>query len=103
MLHSQAQVLVAALFSSMLVQVSSAPHRDMKTEMANHADVKDLTHLLLKFLPELMSGRAEQMFPELEEDEMGVRDKVMRRHLPLSQRERKAGCRNFFWKTFTSC
>uniref|UniRef100_A0A3Q2VW15 Somatostatin/Cortistatin C-terminal domain-containing protein n=2 Tax=Haplochromini TaxID=319058 RepID=A0A3Q2VW15_HAPBU len=31
------------------------------------------------------------------------REEVTRRHLSLSQRERKAGCRNFFWKTFTSC
>nr|XP_032800169.1 somatostatin [Petromyzon marinus] len=23
--------------------------------------------------------------------------------LPLGQRERKAGCKNFFWKTFSSC
>nr|Q9PRR0.1 RecName: Full=Somatostatin; Contains: RecName: Full=Somatostatin-35; Contains: RecName: Full=Somatostatin-14; Flags: Precursor [Lampetra fluviatilis]AAB36059.1 somatostatin [Lampetra fluviatilis=river lamprey, pancreatic tissues, Peptide, 35 aa] [Lampetra fluviatilis] len=23
--------------------------------------------------------------------------------LPLGNRERKAGCKNFFWKTFSSC
>uniref|UniRef100_A0A3B4D7X6 Somatostatin/Cortistatin C-terminal domain-containing protein n=1 Tax=Pygocentrus nattereri TaxID=42514 RepID=A0A3B4D7X6_PYGNA len=27
----------------------------------------------------------------------------MVRQLPFPQRERKTGCRNFFWKTFTSC
>ncbi|PWS20986.1 hypothetical protein DKP78_25960, partial [Enterococcus faecium] len=31
----------------------------------------------------------------------GHRDQVPRQ-LPNSQRERKAGCRNFYWKTFTS-
>lgn len=66
--------------------------------------------LLLKFVSELMAARGDQTLPEMqeeeeleEEEEMGVREEVMRRHLPLSQRERKAGCRNFFWKTFTSC
>uniref|UniRef100_A0A8D3A7U3 Somatostatin/Cortistatin C-terminal domain-containing protein n=1 Tax=Scophthalmus maximus TaxID=52904 RepID=A0A8D3A7U3_SCOMX len=50
------------------------------------------------------ANRADQETPELEEEEeVGGSVEVMRRHLPLSQRERKAGCRNFFWKTFTSC
>uniref|UniRef100_A0A3B4YGB2 Somatostatin/Cortistatin C-terminal domain-containing protein n=1 Tax=Seriola lalandi dorsalis TaxID=1841481 RepID=A0A3B4YGB2_SERLL len=68
-------------------------------------ELPDLAHLLLlKFVSELMAARVDQMLPGLEEEEeVGVREEVMRRHLPLSQRERKAGCRNFFWKTFTSC
>uniref|UniRef100_A0A4W6D305 Somatostatin/Cortistatin C-terminal domain-containing protein n=1 Tax=Lates calcarifer TaxID=8187 RepID=A0A4W6D305_LATCA len=66
--------------------------------------LQDLARLLLlKFVSELMAARVDQMLPVLEEEEVGVREEVMRRHLPLSQRERKAGCRNFFWKTFTSC
>uniref|UniRef100_A0A3Q0SE16 Somatostatin/Cortistatin C-terminal domain-containing protein n=1 Tax=Amphilophus citrinellus TaxID=61819 RepID=A0A3Q0SE16_AMPCI len=57
--------------------------------------LQDLTHwLLLKFMAELRARGDETM---------RGRAGVMRRHLPLSQRERKAGCRNFFWKTFTSC
>uniref|UniRef100_A0A674PCY3 Somatostatin/Cortistatin C-terminal domain-containing protein n=1 Tax=Takifugu rubripes TaxID=31033 RepID=A0A674PCY3_TAKRU len=38
-------------------------------------------------------------------EEAGVREGevMMRRQVPFSQRDRKAGCRNFFWKTFTSC
>ncbi|XP_071315533.1 somatostatin-1A [Trachinotus anak] len=107
MLGSQVQVLLVALFSFvLLVQVSGAPRRDMQTEIlrADFANNKDLAHLLLlKFVSELMAARVDQMLPELEEEEVGVREEVMRRHLPLSQRERKAGCRNFFWKTFTSC
>uniref|UniRef100_A0A665V8K9 Somatostatin/Cortistatin C-terminal domain-containing protein n=1 Tax=Echeneis naucrates TaxID=173247 RepID=A0A665V8K9_ECHNA len=83
MLGFEVQVLLVALFSSALL---------------------DFDHsLLLKFMSELMTTRADQMLPELEEEEVGVRAQMMRRHLPLSQRERKAGCRNFFWKTFTSC
>ncbi|KAG7243423.1 hypothetical protein INR49_011880 [Caranx melampygus] len=89
-------------------KVSGAPRRDMQTEIlrADFTNDKDLTQLLLlKFMSELMAVRADQVLPELEEEEeeVGVREQVMRRHIPLSQRERKAGCRNFFWKTFTSC
>ncbi|XP_038586360.1 somatostatin-1A [Micropterus salmoides] len=107
MLRSHVQVLLVALFSSvLLVQVSGAPRRDMLTETlrADLENDKDLTHLLLlKFVSELMAARGDEMLPELDEREVGVGEEVMRRHLPLSQRERKAGCRNFFWKTFTSC
>ncbi|XP_071765566.1 somatostatin-1 [Centroberyx gerrardi] len=108
MLRSQLQVLLVALLSSvLLVRVSGAPRRDMLTEMlrADLAKDKDLTHLLLlKFVSDLVAARENEVLPELEEEEeSGIREAVVRRHLPLSQRERKAGCRNFFWKTFTSC
>ncbi|KAF3697913.1 Somatostatin Somatostatin-28 Somatostatin-14 Precursor [Channa argus] len=92
MLRSQLQVLLVAFFSSvLLVQVSGAPHRDMQRQ--DLLNGKDITHLL-NFVSELMVAK-DQMLPELKE--------VVQRHLPLTQRERKAGCRSFFWKTFTSC
>ncbi|KAM3590889.1 uncharacterized protein V6R79_018397 [Siganus canaliculatus] len=109
MLCSQVQLLLVALFSSvLLLQVSGAPRRDLLTERlrADLANDQDLSHmLLLKFVYELMAVRRDQTLPELlaDTEEVGVREEVMRRHLPLTQRERKAGCRNFFWKTFTSC
>ncbi|XP_076581491.1 somatostatin-1A [Chaetodon auriga] len=109
MLRPQVQVLLVVVFSSvLLVEVSGSPRRDMLTETlrADLANDKDLAHLLLlKFVSELMAVRGDEMLPRLqeEEEEVGVREEVMRRHLPFSQRERKAGCRNFFWKTFTSC
>ncbi|KAF0029253.1 somatostatin-1A [Scophthalmus maximus] len=108
MRRSQVQVLLVALLSCvLLVQVHGAPHRDEQTgtpgeELTNNKDLSPL--LLWKFVSELMAARADQVTPELEEEEeVGGSVEVMRRHLPLSQRERKAGCRNFFWKTFTSC
>ncbi|XP_077598811.1 somatostatin-1 [Stigmatopora nigra] len=52
--------------------------------------------LLLRLISDLADR--DQAPPEL-----GVGLALMRRHLPFPQRERKAGCRNFFWKTFTSC
>ncbi|XP_039996197.1 uncharacterized protein sst5 [Xiphias gladius] len=107
MLRPQVQVLLVALFSAvLLVQVSGAPRRDRQTETltADLVDDKDLAHLLLlSFVSGLMAARVDQMLPEPGEEEVGVREEVVRRHLPLSQRERKAGCRSFFWKTFTSC
>uniref|UniRef100_A0A8C7SYP7 Somatostatin/Cortistatin C-terminal domain-containing protein n=1 Tax=Oncorhynchus mykiss TaxID=8022 RepID=A0A8C7SYP7_ONCMY len=42
-----------------------------------------------------------EVLPDLEAA-LWVRSEVVRQ-LPLNQRERKAGCRNFYWKTFTSC
>ncbi|XP_070786127.1 somatostatin-1A [Enoplosus armatus] len=107
MLRSPVQLLLVALFSSvLLVQVSGDLRRDMLTETlrADLSNDKELAHLLLlKFVSELMAAEGDEMLPEPKEEEVGVREEVMRRHLPLSQRERKAGCRNFFWKTFTSC
>lgn len=127
MLRSLVQVLLLALCSSvLLLQVIGAPYRGMQTEILR-ADITDdkvshfavlaavsdknfkLKHLsvllqdlapFLKFMFKLTRG--DEML-HLLEDKEGGRDRVMRRHLPLSQRERKAGCRNFFWKTFTSC
>nr|XP_020484888.1 somatostatin-1A-like [Labrus bergylta] len=104
--HFQVQVFFVVLFSSvLLLEVSAAPHSDMLTEtlredLVNDKDLAPL--LLLKLMSELMAARGDEMLPESEEV-LGVREEVMRRHLPLSHRERKAGCRNFFWKTFTSC
>ncbi|KAJ3585742.1 hypothetical protein NHX12_014461 [Muraenolepis orangiensis] len=56
--------------------------------------------LLLDYLAEMARARTNEVLPEVEASRFGG---VVRRHLALSQRERKAGCRNFFWKTFTSC
>ncbi|XP_008433651.1 somatostatin-1A [Poecilia reticulata] len=109
MLRSQMKVLVVALCSSMLaLHVSSAPQMDELTEtlQAELIGDKDLTGLLfLRFMSELMASREEMIREqeEEEEDELGGRQRLMRRHIRFTHRERKAGCRNFFWKTFTSC
>ncbi|XP_052315543.1 somatostatin-1-like isoform X1 [Oncorhynchus keta] len=64
---------------------------------------RDLSHILLLKMLDLMATAAggNEVLPDLEEA-LGVRSEVVRQ-LPLNQRERKAGCRNFYWKTFTSC
>lgn len=62
---------------------------------------------LLKFASEVMAAEREMLLlPEEEEDEeeAGGRGRMrVQRQVPFSQRERKAGCRNFFWKSYTSC
>uniref|UniRef100_A0AAY5KJK0 Somatostatin/Cortistatin C-terminal domain-containing protein n=1 Tax=Esox lucius TaxID=8010 RepID=A0AAY5KJK0_ESOLU len=66
--------------------------------------LQDLSRiLLLKMMSDQMTTttRRNKVLPDLEE-ELGIREEVVRQ-LPLTHRERKAGCRNFFWKTFTSC
>ncbi|TKS92868.1 Somatostatin-37 Somatostatin-34 [Collichthys lucidus] len=111
MLGSQVKVLLVAFSSVLLVQVrrrSTQRHADRNTEDRSGKRQGEIFAylLMLKFVSELMAAEGDQMLPEPEEDEeaMGVGGgEVMRRHLPLTQRERKAGCRNFFWKTFTSC
>uniref|UniRef100_A0A8C4SEV4 Somatostatin/Cortistatin C-terminal domain-containing protein n=1 Tax=Erpetoichthys calabaricus TaxID=27687 RepID=A0A8C4SEV4_ERPCA len=56
--------------------------------------------LLIKFLSSLM--KSENGVLDDSEEDPTVREESTRQ-LPSSQRERKAGCKNFFWKTFTSC
>ncbi|XP_055360122.1 somatostatin-1A [Betta splendens] len=101
MLPSQVRLLLPLFCWALLGQVSSAPHTDLWPQAlgADEARNKDLANLLLdSFVSELVAARGDRTLPELEEKE-----EVMRRHLSFSQRERKAGCRNFFWKTFTAC
>ncbi|KAJ0006245.1 hypothetical protein NQD34_013518 [Periophthalmus magnuspinnatus] len=90
-------VLLFLLSSLVLGEVSSAPQRGELIKDHNLAQL-----ILVQFLSELMAMNEMDMEPRLEE-QLGIRETVMRRQLPLTQRERKAGCRNFFWKTFTSC
>ncbi|CAB1351678.1 unnamed protein product [Coregonus sp. 'balchen'] len=85
MLCSQLQELLVALSASVLLaRVSIAPHRD------------DLSRILLLKMSDLMTTAAgeNEVLPDLEEA-LGVRSEVVRQ-LPLSQRELKLGCRNFF-------
>uniref|UniRef100_UPI00398F7EAC somatostatin 1, tandem duplicate 1 isoform X1 n=1 Tax=Pristiophorus japonicus TaxID=55135 RepID=UPI00398F7EAC len=64
-------------------------------------------YTLAQLLSELANAENEALeaddIPRLgEQDE--VRVELERSANPnLAQRERKAGCKNFFWKTFTSC
>uniref|UniRef100_A0A8C6UP48 Somatostatin/Cortistatin C-terminal domain-containing protein n=1 Tax=Neogobius melanostomus TaxID=47308 RepID=A0A8C6UP48_9GOBI len=93
MLQGRAQVLLG-----FTVNVDSAPHGDLlRGELIRGDDLARL--ILVQFLSELMEMNEGDVDSRLVE-QLGIRETVMRRPLPLTQRAR---CRNFFWKTFTSC
>ncbi|KAJ8008303.1 hypothetical protein DPEC_G00103440 [Dallia pectoralis] len=100
-------LLVALLVTVWPARVDAAPHSDLLTEVLGRDSTEgnaDLSRMLLLLkMSELMNSATGQneVLPDLEED-LGIREEVVRQ-LPLTHRERKAGCRNFFWKTFTSC
>ncbi|XP_030634993.1 somatostatin-1A [Chanos chanos] len=103
---SQLQVFTVVVSISVLAcTVNAAPQRDVLTQILNSdmdpKSSEELSRVLLvKLLSDLVSPRDNDILSEVEA--LGGRD-MMVRQLPLSHRERKAGCRNFFWKTFTSC
>ncbi|KAK1153260.1 somatostatin-1-like [Acipenser oxyrinchus oxyrinchus] len=103
MLCCQLQVLLVAVsMSVLLAQASGAQQSDRLAELLR-TDLPEEKEefsrvLLLKMFSDLLK-------PEnaiLPAEDSGIRRDVTRQlHVP--QRERKAGCKNFFWKTFTSC
>ncbi|XP_066578594.1 somatostatin-1A [Amia ocellicauda] len=107
-LCSQLQVLLVALSASVLLtRVGSAvPPGERLSALVRTGDPEgkeDLSRvLLLKVLSGLLRAEEEEAAPPVSAEDAGIREEVARQ-LPLSQRERKAGCRNFYWKTFTTC
>ncbi|XP_016325331.1 somatostatin-1A [Sinocyclocheilus anshuiensis] len=100
-------VLVTLSVSLLLCSVSSAPRGDMMLQLLRSEvdpkenELQDLSRLLL--LKQLSESVAPEEKNALESiDDLEARNEVVRQ-IPLSQRECKAGCRNFYWKTFTSC
>ncbi|XP_064795120.1 somatostatin-1A-like [Oncorhynchus masou masou] len=107
MLCTQLQVLLVTGGSAsvLLARVSIAPHRDVLNALqrADTTKDKDLSHILLLKMLDLMTtavGENKVLLDIMEA--LWVRSEVVRQ-LPLNQWECKAGCRNFYWKTFTSC
>ncbi|NXB33646.1 SMS2 protein, partial [Eulacestoma nigropectus] len=67
----------------------------------------DRQDAILKMLAGLLGGadvRREAASPDVEEEgKLDEQRAALGRLAQLSQRDRKAPCKNFFWKTFTSC
>ncbi|KAK9972189.1 hypothetical protein ABG768_025512 [Culter alburnus] len=107
-MFSPLQVVVATLSVSLLLcSVSSAPRGDLLLQLLQSEvepkenELQDLSRLLL--LKQIFESMAPEEKDALESiDDVDVHNEVVRQ-IPLSQRERKVGCRNFYWKTFTSC
>lgn len=70
---------------------------------------KERKELMLKLVSGLLDGALDtNMLPveavDLEEPlESRLEERAVYNRLSLPQRDRKAPCKNFFWKTFTSC
>ncbi|KTG33329.1 hypothetical protein cypCar_00017245 [Cyprinus carpio] len=107
-MFSPLQVFVVTLSMSLLLRsISSAPRGDLLLQLLQSEvdpkenELQDLSRLLL--LKQLSESVAPEEKDTLESiDDLEVRNEVVHQ-IPVSQRERKAGCRNFYWKTFTSC
>ncbi|CAM4515915.1 hypothetical protein PO909_024519 [Leuciscus waleckii] len=108
-MFSPLQMVVATLSLSLLLcSVSSAPGGDMLIQLLRSEvepkenELQDFFRLLL--LKQLSESAApeEKQARESIDDDLDVHNEVVRQ-IPLSHRERKTGCRNFYWKTFTSC
>ncbi|XP_073674137.1 somatostatin 1, tandem duplicate 1 [Garra rufa] len=114
MLSTRIQCALALLCLALAVSSVSAAPTDAKLRqllqrsLLNPAGKQELArYTLADLLSDLVQAENEAMEPEdlsraVEKDD--VRLELERAAGPmLAPRERKAGCKNFFWKTFTSC
>ncbi|NXM20028.1 SMS2 protein, partial [Ploceus nigricollis] len=101
--------LVASLVSVLLlvwsVRAMALPREERLQSTRERSAVRK--DVILKMLAGLLDGvdaGSEAAFPDVDEKGKLEEDQaVLGRLAQLSQRDRKAPCKNFFWKTFTSC
>ncbi|XP_078480523.1 somatostatin [Lampetra planeri] len=105
-------VVVAALMGALCSVRAAAvlPGDDRSSIHANRFS-KERKELILKLVSGLLDGALDtNVLPgdvaplDLEEPlESRLEERAVYNRLSLPQRDRKAPCKNFFWKTFTSC
>ncbi|XP_027026492.1 cortistatin [Tachysurus fulvidraco] len=107
--------LLASLVSLLLVLYSVRAAAVLPLEERIPSDNRELSkerrELIVKLLTLLLNGAdndvlARYLTPPDEEEPIESRLEeraVYNRLAQLPQRDRKAPCKNFFWKTFTSC
>ncbi|XP_068441310.1 somatostatin 1, tandem duplicate 1 [Clinocottus analis] len=110
---SSSRLLLLLLSLSASFSCSSAAQRDSRLLLHRSPVLGDrqevsrasLVELLLSDLLQLENEvLQEENFPLADGEPQDVREDLERAAGPLlAPRERKAGCKNFFWKTFTSC
>ncbi|MGH0141087.1 UNVERIFIED_CONTAM: hypothetical protein FKN15_021382 [Acipenser sinensis] len=89
--------------------VSAAPHPNLRLRQRNGATGIGAQESLKYSLDDLLLQLAQPERDVLEYDEQGEARLERSQEFEnnpskgLPPRERKAGCRNFYWKTFTSC
>ncbi|XP_064028047.1 cortistatin [Pogoniulus pusillus] len=103
--------LVASLVSVLLlawsVRATALPGEErlaiQSTREQNTVRKEAILKVLAGLLDSVDAGR-ELGAPDMEEENKLEEERaVLGRLAQLSQRDRKAPCKNFFWKTFTSC
>ncbi|XP_037627611.1 cortistatin [Sebastes umbrosus] len=109
----QLLVVLAALMGVVFSVKAAAvlPVEDRGSIHVNRELSKERKELILKLVSGLLDGALDtNALPEeagpvdLEEPlESRLEERAVYNRLSLPQRDRKAPCKNFFWKTFTSC
>ncbi|XP_061203968.1 cortistatin isoform X4 [Neopsephotus bourkii] len=104
--------LVASLVSVLLlvwsVRATALPGDERLAIQSTREQSTVRKDAILKMLAGLLDGvdmGREVASPAVDEEEGKVEEEraVLGRLAQLSPRDRKAPCKNFFWKTFTSC
>ncbi|XP_030625806.1 cortistatin [Chanos chanos] len=107
--------LVSSLVSFMLVLYSVQAAAVLPVEERSPTHTRELSkerkELILRLISGLLDGTDNSVLagdmtpPDLEEPlESRLEERAVYNRLSqLPQRDRKAPCKNFFWKTFTSC
>uniref|UniRef100_A0A3Q2D5N7 Somatostatin family member 7 n=1 Tax=Cyprinodon variegatus TaxID=28743 RepID=A0A3Q2D5N7_CYPVA len=106
----QLLVVLAALMG-VLFSVRAAAVLPLEDRSPIHELSKERKELILKLVSSLLDGALDtNMLPgesapeDFEEPlESRLEERAVYNRLSLPQRDRKAPCKNFFWKTFTSC
>ncbi|XP_072447400.1 somatostatin-1A-like [Chiloscyllium punctatum] len=104
MSSSQTRLLLTLISVALLLLRSSGTARgeslpDVLQEMNPEGKEELSRSVVLKLLTELLRADRSAL-PRFERRGLGQEQMVRRWNSP---RDRKAGCKNFFWKTFTSC
>ncbi|KYO31478.1 somatostatin-2 [Alligator mississippiensis] len=105
--------LVASLVSVLLlvwsVRATALPGEERLSLQNSKEQTKARKDMILKMLVGLLDGMdvgrdaTSTDFEEPLEGKLEEERSTLGRLAQLSQRDRKAPCKNFFWKTFTSC
>ncbi|XP_051907884.1 cortistatin [Hippocampus zosterae] len=109
-------LVVLAAFMGVLLSVRAAAvlpveDRSLVQGLNRGQDLSKLRkELILKLVSSLLEGPSDtnllsEMSPEEADEPLQSRleERAVYNRLSLPQRDRKAPCKNFFWKTFTSC
>ncbi|CAG07556.1 unnamed protein product, partial [Tetraodon nigroviridis] len=105
-------LVVLAALTGVLLSVRAAAVLPVEERIPLHLNrelSKERKELMLKLVSGLLDGALDtNMLPmeavDLEEPlESRLEERAVYNRLSLPQRDRKAPCKNFFWKTFTSC